>query len=576
MARARVWLVGVGCLLVILGLVIVALVVLGLRGAPLSGRLVIALHLDRPIVERTVPDPFAELAGEQPTSLRDLRAVLTRAATDDRVVGLRLRLDNPGGGLATAQQVRGLLGGLRSAGKWSAAYLDTAGEFAPGNTIYYLATGCDEISLHPMGDVNLIGLSISFPFFRGALDKLGIKADYPGRGAYKDARFQYTHTQFTPEQRAMYEWLGGSLSAQLAAGIASGRGLEEDQVRHLIDSGPYGAQEALAKRLVDHLEDWDDFSKRVAARADGAEVVGARTYLKRAVRSRSGPKIAVVTALGVIMRGENSFSVNPLLGGQIMGSETVSRALRNARRTPGVRAVVLRLDSPGGTPLASEIIRREVVRTAADLPVVVSISNVGASGGYWIACGGQKIVADAAALVGSIGVFGGHLATGDFFADKLGITFGQMQFGANADLYGTLDPWTDPQRALMVRSLDQIYERFVGIVAEARDMSRDQVEAIAEGRVFTGKQGKQNGLVDQVGGLDEALAVARSLAGIPPEARVELVDFPRLVPWWKQLLEHRSDEELAVREAAELASEAWRTGAVRLPGPTWMPPIVVE
>ncbi len=576
MAQGRALFLGAGCLLVVLGLIIAMLAVVGMREPALGGRAVLAVRLDRSVVERVPEDPLAEFAGEQPIGLRELRRALTHAAADDRIVGVRLRVDRYSGGIGVAQEIRDLLAEIRTAGKWTAAYLETAGEFTAGNLDYLIAASCDDVSLNPMGDVNLIGISFRFPFLRGSLDKLGIRAEYPGRGDYKDARFMYTNRDFTPAQREMMEWLGVSLTEELVEDIAASRGMEPDQVRHLLDRGPYLGEEAVISGLVDRVEYWREFVSRVDRESDGAETVFLREYLRRGVGASSGPKIAVVTASGTILRGENARSVNPLMGGEIMGSETIARAFRNARTTRGVKAVVFRVESPGGTPLASEIIRQEMALTAEQIPVVVSMINTGASGGYWIACGAHRIVANRGALVGSIGVAAGHFNMDPFWADTLGVTFGRIDFGANANLYSTLEDWSDPQRLVIDRILDRTYERFVGLVADARDMTPEQVDSLGQGRVYTGAQAKAKGLIDEVGGFDVALAEARELAGIPPGIDIELVDFPKIRPWWKQFLSRRSAEEAAVRDAVGAIEQAWSTGSLATPGTVWMPPVYIQ
>lgn len=576
MAQGRALFLGAGCLLVVLGLIIAMLAVVGMREPALGGRAVLAVRLDRSVVERVPEDPLAEFAGEQPIGLRELRRALTHAAADDRIVGVRLRVDRYSGGIGVAQEIRDLLAEIRTAGKWTAAYLETAGEFTAGNLDYLIAASCDDVSLNPMGDVNLIGISFRFPFLRGSLDKLGIRAEYPGRGDYKDARFMYTNRDFTPAQREMMEWLGGSLTEELVEDIAASRGMEPDQVRHLLDRGPYLGEEAVISGLVDRVEYWREFVSRVDRESDGAETVFLREYLRRGVGASSGPKIAVVTASGTILRGENARSVNPLMGGEIMGSETIARAFRNARTTRGVKAVVFRVESPGGTPLASEIIRQEMALTAEQIPVVVSMINTGASGGYWIACGAHRIVANRGALVGSIGVAAGHFNMDPFWADTLGVTFGRIDFGANANLYSTLEDWSDPQRLVIDRILDRTYERFVGLVADARDMTPEQVDSLGQGRVYTGAQAKAKGLIDEVGGFDVALAEARELAGIAPDIDIELVDFPKIRPWWKQFLSRRSAEEAAVRDAVGAIEQAWSTGSLATPGTVWMPPVYIQ
>jgi protease-4 len=259
-----------------------------------------------------------------------------------------------------------------------------------------------------------------------------------------------------------------------------------------------------------------------------------------------------------------------------MGSETIARAFRDAREAHGVKAVVFRVDSPGGSALASEIIRREMVRTADKLPVVVSMKDVAASGGYWVSCGARRIIADPGTMTGSIGVLGGHLNMDRFWAEKLGVTFGRLDAGRNANLYGSLESWTDEQRAIVDRMLDRIYDDFLDRASEARGMSREAIDAIARGRVWTGAQALDNGLVDELGGFERAVAAARELAGIGAEETVQLVDFPKLRPWWQEMVQQRYEDEAAARALMVELEHAWRTGRIDAPGPVWMPPVFVE
>ena len=284
----------------------------------------------------------------------------------------------------------------------------------------------------------------------------------------------------------------------------------------------------------------------------------------------------MVTAVGSIMRGSSGKSLNPLLGGDIMGSETIARAFRDARAARGVRAVIFRVDSGGGSAVASEIIRQEMVRTAEQMPVVVSMSNVAASGGYWISCGARRVLADPGTITGSIGVFAGHLNMDEFWSDRLGVTFGRVDFGQNANIYGSLESWTDDQRKIVDRMLDRIYDDFLDRVATSRTLTREDVDAVGRGRVWTGVQALDHGLVDQLGGFSDAVEVAKELAGIDPEVRVELVDFPKLRPWWQEMVKRQSDDEAAIRAALEDLDAAWRTGTLETPGVVWMPPIYVQ
>jgi protease-4 len=538
--------------------------------------MVLSLWLAGPIVEVVPEDPLAELTGDQPTSMRKLREALVRAAADERVRGLRLRLDGVEAGFATAQELRALIARVGAAGKWTAAYMDTAGEFAPGNLEYYLASVCDEVTMHPQGDLNLVGLSSRTPFIRGTFDKLGIRAEFPGRGDYKTARFMYTETEFTEAHREMTGWLLDSIMAQMVDGIAGSRELSVEEVRSLIDRAPFLGADAVAVGLVDRMENQGSFEERLEEREPGARTVSARTYLRRGHAPSSGPKIAVVTATGAIMRGESGQSFNPLFGGEIMGSETIARAFRDARELKGLEAVVFRIDSPGGSAMASEIIREEMLRTAEKVPVVVSMANVAASGGYWITCGAQKIVAEPGTITSSIGVFAGHVNTSDFWSEKLGVTYGRLDRGANANIYGDLEDWTDAQRAVVDRLLDRIYDDFLDRVAESRGMSREEVDAIGRGRVFTGAQAVERGLVDVLGGFDEALAEAKKLADISPEASVQLVELPHMLPWWQQLAQRRNSDRVALEGRLEVLERWLATGTVETPGAVWMPPLTIQ
>ena len=576
MAKAHRYFIGAGCLLIVLGAVIFALVIRGLSAPSLPREMVLTLRLAGPIAEVTAEDPLAELMGEQATSLRRLREALVRAAEDNRVQGLRLRVDSIGGGFATAQEIRSLITRVGAAGKWTAAYMDTAGEFSSGNLVYYVASACDEIVINPQGDLNFIGLSAASPFVRGTLDKLDIRAEIPGRGDYKTARFMYTQTDFTPAHREMTGWLLDSIMDQLVQDIADSRGLQAEEVRNLVDQAPFIGEKSVEAGLVDRMEDWTSFVDGLEEEHAKAKVVTARSYLKRGSKAKRGPKIAVVTAVGTILRGSSGESFNPLFGGPVMGSDTISRAFRRVRKTSGIEAVVFRVDSPGGSAVASEIIRQEMVRTAEEIPVVVSMSNVAASGGYWISCGAQRIVADPGTMTGSIGVYGGHFNTSGFYNNKLGVTFGRLDRGANANIYGELEDWTDEQRAVIDRMLDRIYDDFVERVSAARGMTPEAVDGIGRGRVFTGVQGWENGLVDVVGGFDEALIEAKKLADIDIDAEVQLVEFPRVLPWWQQLAKNRSGDSAAVMKRLEVLEQWLETGTLTTPGVVWMPPIIIE
>ncbi len=569
--RALVWLL---VLTGVVGLGVLGfLIAVGVAARHLPGQAVLHLEIGGAIPEASPEVPLAGLFGATPVSRRDLRDGLVAAAKDARVRAVRVRINELATGLATLQELRALLERVAEAGKPTTAYLDTAGEFAPGNLEYYLATACDRIVLNPLGDVNLVGLSARVPFMRGTFDKLGIEPEFPGIGEYKTARFFYTHKDFTPAHREMMEWLLASYGEQLAVGIAEGRGVSEEEARHWIASGPFLGPEALARGMVDELADWESVRQETATlKGKGLQEISLTRLLRSSRPDTSGAKIAVVVGQGAIMRGESGFSPMPMFGGDVMGADTLARAWRQVRRS-GAKAAIFRIDSPGGSAVASEIIRAEMARTAEEIPVIVSMGNVAASGGYWVACGARRIIASPGTITASIGVFGGHLATSDFFEDKLGITWGRIDTSPNAAIYGGLDPWTPAQREVVERQLHRIYDAFLERVSQARRMSREEVDAVGRGRVFTGAQALERKLVDGLGGFEEALAAAREEAGLAADAPVQLNVFPRPVPIWKRLMQH--GDEASLRAFLRALAQG-RLPAPRVPGAVWLPPMEIR
>lgn len=530
---------------------------------------VLTLELAGGIPQRPPDSPLSEILGEHTLAFTDIRDGLVRAASDERIKSVRVKIGDLQTGLATAEEIRGLLRRLGEAGKHTTAFLDTAGEFAPGNLQYYLATGCQRVIVSPLGDVNLTGLAAREPFIRGTFDKLGIVPDFPGIGDYKTARNFYIEKDMTPADREMTGWLIASISSSLETAIAAGRGMKREHVASLIARGPFPGPDALKEKLIDGLTDWETYVEEVNEHGQ-LEEVSLKRYLRSGRPDQSGTKVAVIFAEGTILRGESAYSPMPLFGGDMMGAETLSRAWREVRNSDA-KAVIFRINSPGGSAVASEIIRAEMERTAKKIPVVVSMGDVAASGGYWITCGAQRIVADPMSITASIGVFGGHFAMSKFWEDKLGVTWGRLDSAPNAAIYSSLEPWTDAQRAIVWKFLDRIYDSFVSRVSASRHMTREQVDAIGRGRVFTGEQAAKRGLVDEVGDFDDALEVARSLAGLKHGAPIELDYYPQARPVWQRLLERDDDTR------AQLAriSRALVDGET-VPGPVWLPPITVR
>ncbi len=538
-------------------------------GRHLPRRAVLTVDVAGSLPERGGRSWFEELVASPPVGRADLVEALTLAATDPRLHAVRLRIGEVDAGFATIQEVRTVLERLGAHGKETAAYLETVGEFAPGNREYLLASGCRRIVLGPLGDVNLTGLAARVPFVRGTLDRLGIAPEFPGIGEFKTARFFFTEKDLTPADREMTRWLLDSLRNQLVADIAASRGLTRARLRELMARAPLTGEEAVAAGLVDEIAEWHAFAEGMRRGEGGArDEVSLGRYLRAARSARTGPVVAVVVVSGALVRGESGYSPLPLSGGELAGSDTLAEAFAAVRESDAV-AAVMRVNSPGGSAVASEAIRVELARTASTIPVVVSMGDVAASGGYWITCGASRVLASPATLTGSIGVYGGHLAMARFWEEKLGVTWGRVDGDPNADMFGTLDPWTPSQRAAAEKLLARVYDAFLERVAAARGMEREQVDAVGRGRVFTGAQAVEHGLVDELGGFEEALAAAKELAGLARDAPVRLAFYPRLPPLWQRLLDRLSGDS---RGLAGLLG----TRRALLPGVAWMPPILVE
>jgi protease IV len=528
-----------------------------------SGQLILELDLTEGIAEEPPSDVLSAVLTMRRPRLADVLDGLRRARADDKVHSLVVKIGGRRIGLARVQELHAAITEFRRSGKTTVAWGETFGEFSPGNAAYYLATAFDRIWLQPSGDVGLTGLSLEQWFYRGALDKLGLEYEVGKRYEYKSAADRLTEEGFTGPAREALEQLASSLTGQLTAAVAERLSVPPEQARELIDNGPYIAEEALERRLVDALGYRDEVYDEVRKSAGpGAHLL----YLGRYHRSRSLAErarrlpeptenvVALIHASGPIRRGRSGRG--PLSGGA-MGSDTVSAALRTAAADRRVRAIVLRVNSPGGSYVASDTIWREVVRARqAGTPVVVSMGDVAASGGYFIAMAADAIVAQPGTVTGSIGVLTGKPVTASLL-ERVGITTDSVTEGAHADMFTTTRPFSKEEWSKINSWLDRIYADFTGKVASGRNMTQEQVHEIARGRVWTGADAAANGLVDHLGGLDDAVALARRKAMLPDSA--PLRGFPRVTPL-DRLRRPESSEDYAAAGPSLLA-ESW--------GPVW-------
>lgn len=530
-----------------------------MSGSPLGRRTALLLELDATVAPPGVaPDPVARVLGRGTAPLPLLLAALERAGGDAQVAGLLVKVGGAGWPLARAQELADALRRFRRrSGAPVVAWAETFGEFAGASVAYYLATGCDEIWLQPSGDLGLTGVAVEATFLAEGLERMGVEPQLGQRHEYKNAADSVLRRSFTDAHREAVTRLARSTAEQLIAGIATARGLPAAEVRALVDRAPLSAAEAKEAGLVDRLGYRDEVYSAVRDRVAGGRggVPPTLRYLSRyarerpslpaRIRRRGYPVIALVEAHGAIHLGR---SRRGPLRGPSTGSDTLSAALRAAVRSEPA-ALILRVDSPGGSYVASDVIWREVGRVrAAGLPVVASMGDVAGSGGYYVAMGADAIVAQPGTLTGSIGVFGGKAVTAGLLA-RLGVGHDAVSEGAHARMFTARRGFTPQERELLEEWLDRVYADFTAKVASSRGMSARRVHELARGRVWTGSDAHERGLIDELGGLRRAVEVAAGRAGLDPD-RVRLRRFPDVRPL-DRLRGPRSSED---RGAAALES----------------------
>ncbi len=489
---------------------------------------VLMVKLAGPVVERGANGVLG-LWNENETPLNFVRNAIDRGARDPRIVGLAIEVIDPQMELAQAQEIAAEIAKFRRTGKWTAAYIETAGEGAPGNLPYMVAAAAGDVSLMPQGELDLIGVGLREFFARGTLDWLGIRPNIGAIGEYKTAFNVFTNKEFTQPQYQDDDALVGDLYDQIVTQIAGERRLDPAVIKSFIDQAPINAMNSLKTRLVDHLAYEDEFTDRIknwGGRHHKIENYDEYTRSRLFSGLHGADKIAVIYGSGAIERGEGGF--DPLLSpdSNAMGSDEMVEAFSDAREDDTVRAVVFRVDSPGGSTLASELIRRQVELTAKKKPVVVSMSGYAASGGYWVSVPAKAIVADAGTITGSIGVLGGKFNIAPAL-QKIYVNSGAVSRGANYEMFDSFTDFTPAQQKQFEEQiLGEDYANFLKIVAANRHLTVQQVDNVGRGRVWTGRKAKDLKLVDMVGTFDDAMAKAKEFAGMPPAAPAEIEELP--------------------------------------------------
>ena len=497
-----------------------AMYVMVSRAPSVASNSVLMLRVPGGLSERQANPVLTSLVGDGPT-VQSVVNSLRKAAVDARVRGVILMPTGPQLLWGKAQEIRDAVFDYRASGKPIVAFLEYG-----GTQEYYLASAADKVFLMPGSPLDLVGVASYEMFVRGALDKVGAYPDMLHAGDFKTASNFYTETTFTPAHREMAESLNRDLYEQMIDGIADGRNLDKSEVRRLVDEGPFLPADALAAGLVDALVYADELKRQNPFDEVNWREMADRDYRQIGLESvglNQGQRIALIYAVGTITSGAGGVD---LLGGEVLGSDTLVRAIRAARADDSVRAIVLRIDSPGGSAVASDAIWREVMLARADKPVIASMSDMGASGGYYLAMAADTIVAQPATLTGSIGVVAGKITTGGTY-EKIGVTIEPVSNGRFAGMYSPVTRFSDDERAKMQEHIDAIYEQFLTKAAEGRGTTRDAIHEVAQGRVWTGRQAKARGLIDELGGLGRAIALAKERVGIDADAEVELVVYPR-------------------------------------------------
>lgn len=527
MKKALVRLFIVLGVLYLVSIVASLIIIAGPKGR-VPSKTILEADLEKPMVEYIPESPTARVMLSDRVVVRDVVDALDRGADDKRVRGLVARIGvSRVGTMAQMQELRDAVLRFRAKNKFAIAFSETFGEFGPGNGAYYLASAFDQVYMQPSGDIGLTGIMLESPFIKGTLEKLGTRFHGDHRYEYKTALNLFTEKKFTPAHREEDKAIIDSWFSQMKEGICRSRQIPPDQFQSVVDHAPYLGKETVDAKLVDKLAYRDEVYDSAKKKAgDGAELLYLDKYLDRAGRPHDkGKEIALIFGVGGVQRGKSDY--DPIQGQLNMGSETVAGAIRAAVQDKDVKAILFRVDSPGGSYVASDTIWQEVVRARkAGKPVIVSMGDLAGSGGYFVAMAADKIVAQPGTITASIGVLAGKLLTTGFW-NKFGVSWDEVHDGANASMWTGLQDYSPAEWKRFQDWLDRIYDDFTTKVADGRHMPKEKVLQIAKGRIWSGQDAKNLGLIDELGGYDTALKLTKKSVGIPESEEVKIVVFPK-------------------------------------------------
>ncbi|MBC7909231.1 MAG: signal peptide peptidase SppA [Pyrinomonadaceae bacterium] len=519
---------GIVVALALVAFIFIALIISALRGSEptVADNSVLVLKIEGAMPDFVPDDPMRRFFGGDDSSLTDLLTQIKKAKVDKRIGALLLEIEFSGAGWGKADEIRDAIADFRTSGKPAYAYMEYG-----SNKEYYIATSCEKVFVAPPGDLFINGLAAQVMFFRGSLDKLGVEPDVFQIGKYKNAPDQFTRKEMSEAHREVVNSMLDNLHNRLVNTIATARKKSPDDVRTIIDNAPIGAAQARDQGLIDGALYRDEVEKELKTRlgykeADKLQTISRGTYRDiqpESVGLNRGERIAVIYASGAIGSGRSS---DGPYGDQSTGSDTVVKALNDATADTSIKAIVIRVDSPGGSSYASDIIWHAVEAAKQKKPVVISMGDVAASGGYYIACNANKIIAEPSTITGSIGIFAGKPVMKGFY-DWLGISSEYVLKGKMAGMFRETEKFTPEERAKFEEMIKSTYyEDFVPKVAKGRGRDPEYIDSIAQGRVWMGDQAKEKGLVDEFGGLDKAIEVAKGLANIPAEKGIQRVIMP--------------------------------------------------
>jgi protease-4 len=532
-------------IIIVLAVFLVILFFAAMKPSRLSlpSNAVLVIDATGQIEEQRSPDLFSAFSGFTTPVLHDYVDAIDAAAKDSHITGLVVRIAPLETGWGKLEEIRSHLLAFRKSGKPSICYLGYDGI---GNPEYYLASACQQIWLVPTAPVSIRGMMAEALFFRGTLDKLRVVPEFYHIAEYKTAGNTFTEKQFTPAHKEEVEGLLHSIYDLYLNDASKARGMDRAQFETLLNRGPFSSSDAVTNKIVDRLGYWDQLQGYFKDRNRTWNPISLNRY-RSSISNDGSARIAVVHATGLIVSGDSSSTPG---GGSVMGGDSVAADIRAARTDYSIKAIVLRVDSGGGSVVGSEVIRREVELANQVKPVVVSMSDVAASGGYWIAAPARKIVADPGTITGSIGVLIGKFNVSGLYA-LLGMSTDSVATSDNATMFSAQQNFTPAQRAYIQKSLNDTYADFTKGVAQGRKMTVEAVDKIGKGRVWSGAQAKELGLVDELGGLDRAIEIAKQLSNIPTGESVHIVRYPEEKSFFQQFLEREKDNNMSESQSLE-------------------------